>query len=76
MAVIPMGTANDFATSIGLPEDPWEALQLCTMDTAQPIDVGLVNDKVRCRSQSRLFVHHLYHSVSPLLDQGVMNVHP
>lgn len=47
MAVIPMGTANDFATSIGLPEDPWEALQLCTMDTAQPIDVGLVNDKVR-----------------------------
>ncbi|DBA94999.1 TPA: hypothetical protein ACH3X1_002521 [Trebouxia sp. C0004] len=46
MAVIPMGTANDFATSIGLPEDPWEALQLCTMDTAQPIDVGLVNDKV------------------------------
>ena len=47
MAVIPLGTANDFATSIGLPEDPWEALQLCTMDTAQPIDVGLVNDKVR-----------------------------
>lgn len=46
MAVVPMGTANDFATSIGLPEDPWEALQLCTMDTAQPIDVGLVNDKV------------------------------
>ena len=46
MAVIPMGTANDFATSIGLPDDPWEALQLCTMDTAQPIDVGLVNDKV------------------------------
>ena len=46
MAVVPMGTANDFATSIGLPEDPWEALQLCTMDTAQPIDVGVVNDKV------------------------------
>ena len=46
MGVVPMGTAN-FATSIGLPEDPWEALQLCTMDTAQPIDVGVVNDKVR-----------------------------
>lgn len=48
VGVVPMGTANDFATSIGLPEDPWEALQLCTMDTAQPIDVGLVNNKVRC----------------------------
>ncbi len=54
MAVIPMGTANDFATSIGLPEDPWEALQLCTMDTAQPIDVGLVNDKVRGTIQPQL----------------------
>ncbi len=54
MAVIPMGTANDFATSIGLPEDPWEALQLCTMDTAQPIDVGLVNDKVRGVIQPQL----------------------
>ncbi len=47
MAVIPMGTADDFATGTGLPEDPWEALQLCTMDTAQPIDVGLVKDNVR-----------------------------
>ena len=46
MAVVPMGTANDFATSLGLPEDPWEALQLCVLDTAHPIDVGQVNDKV------------------------------
>ena len=47
MAVVPMGTANDFATSLGLPEDPWEALQLCVLDTAHPIDVGQVNDKVQ-----------------------------
>lgn len=60
MAVIPMGTANDFATSIGLPEDPWEALQLCTMDTAQPIDVGLVNDKVRCRSVNHVSLFTIY----------------
>ena len=46
MAVVPMGTANDFATSLGLPEDPWEALQLCVLDTAHPIDVGQVNEKV------------------------------
>ena len=56
MGVVPMGTANDFATSIGLPEDPWEALQLCTMDTAQPIDVGVVNDKV-CWSLCLTFLH-------------------
>lgn len=47
MAVVPMGTANDFATSLGLPEDPWEALQLCVLDTAHPVDAGQVNDKVR-----------------------------
>ena len=47
MAVVPMGTANDFATAAGIPDDPWEALQLAVHDTAYPIDVGLVNDEVR-----------------------------
>ena len=46
LAVIPMGTANDFATAAGIPEDPWEALQLAVHDTAHPVDVGLVNDEV------------------------------
>jgi diacylglycerol kinase family enzyme len=46
IAVIPMGTANDFATAAGIPEDPWEALQLAVADTAYPIDVGMVNDEV------------------------------
>ena len=48
MAVIPMGTANDFATAAGIPTDPWEALELAVADTAYPIDVGLVNEEVRC----------------------------
>ena len=46
MAVIPMGTANDFATAANIPQDPWEALQLAVQDTASPIDVGLVNNQV------------------------------
>jgi len=46
MAVIPMGTANDFATAAGIPQDPWEALQLACTETAYPIDVGMVNDEV------------------------------
>ena len=46
MAIIPMGTANDFATGAGIPEDPWEALQLAVHETAYPVDVGLVNDQV------------------------------
>lgn len=47
MGVVPMGTANDFATAAGIPTDPWEALQLAVHDTAHPIDVGTVNDEVR-----------------------------
>lgn len=46
MAVIPMGTANDFATGAGIPQDPWEALQLAVHDTAHSVDVGLCNDQV------------------------------
>ena len=45
-----MGTANDFATAAGIPEDPWEALQLAVADTAYPIDVGMVNDEVKSHS--------------------------
>lgn len=46
LGIIPMGTANDFATGLGIPDDPWEALQLALHATANPVDVGLVNGKV------------------------------
>ena len=46
LGIVPMGTANDFATGLGIPEDAWEALQLAAHDTARPVDVGLVNDEV------------------------------
>lgn len=46
MAIIPMGTANDFATGAGIPQDPWEALQLAVHDTAHSVDVGLCNEQV------------------------------
>jgi lipid kinase YegS len=46
VAVIPYGTANDFATSCGIPVgDPLAALQLAAEGTATPIDVGKVNDR-------------------------------
>lgn len=47
MAIIPMGTANDFATGAGIPQDPWEALQLAVHDTAHSVDVGLCNEQVQ-----------------------------
>ena len=47
MAVIPFGTANDFATSIGVVEDNvLAALDLAVTGAATPIDVGKVNDRI------------------------------
>ena len=45
-AVVPLGTANDFATGLDIPQDPRDALLLATTDTACPIDIGICNNEV------------------------------
>ena len=46
MAVIPFGTANDFATGCGIPTgDPLAALRLAATAPARRIDVGKANDR-------------------------------
>ena len=44
LGVVPLGTANDFATGCGIPPDPEKALALCMDGDAIPIDVGKAND--------------------------------
>ncbi len=39
LAVVPLGTANDFATSAGLPDAPLEAMQLALDTPARPVDL-------------------------------------
>lgn len=44
VAVLPYGTANDFATACGIPkDDPLAALKLAIEGRATPIDIGQVN---------------------------------
>jgi len=43
--LVPLGTANDFATGCGIPRDPETALALCLEDEAVPIDVGKANER-------------------------------
>lgn len=43
LGVLPLGTANDFARTLGLPTDPAEAVGLITRTRPRPVDVGLVN---------------------------------
>ena len=46
LAILPMGTANDFARACSIPADqPLAALELAVNERAVPVDVGLVNNR-------------------------------
>jgi lipid kinase YegS len=46
LAILPMGTANDFARACSIPTEPaLAALELAVNEPAIPVDVGLVNDR-------------------------------
>jgi lipid kinase YegS len=44
LGVVPLGTANDFATGCGIPRDPEKALALCMKGQGIPIDIGKANE--------------------------------
>jgi lipid kinase YegS len=44
LGVVPLGTANDFATGCGIPRDPEEALAICMEGKGVPVDVGKANE--------------------------------
>ena len=46
LAILPSGTANDFAYYFGLPSDIKELMDIALGDVTSPADVGKVNDKV------------------------------
>ncbi len=43
LGVIPLGTANDFARTVGIPADPMKAAELIAAGKQQDIDLGEVN---------------------------------
>ncbi len=45
LAVLPLGTANDFATSVGIPHELINALRLALHGKAYPVDLGRVNEQ-------------------------------
>jgi lipid kinase YegS len=45
LGILPLGTANDFATSVGIPESLDKALQLAIVGKPTPIDIAQVNDE-------------------------------
>ena len=45
LAVLPLGTANDFARSLGVPADLDEAMSVALAGTVRYVDVGLMNER-------------------------------
>jgi diacylglycerol kinase (ATP) len=43
--LLPMGTANDLAANLGIPEDLNAAAQIIAAGKSRPMDVGLVNER-------------------------------
>ncbi|MEM6160877.1 lipid kinase YegS [Erwinia sp. P6884] len=43
LGILPLGTANDFATSAGIPEEMENALRLAIIGKATPVDLACVN---------------------------------
>jgi YegS/Rv2252/BmrU family lipid kinase len=44
LGVIPIGSGNDFAHNVGLPDDPHEAARCIIGDITRPIDAGIITD--------------------------------
>ena len=46
LGILPLGTANDLARTLGIPSDLKSALRVIAQGTIRSIDVGLVNDQM------------------------------
>jgi len=46
VGIIPLGTANDLARTLGIPEDPVEAVRIAATGRSETIDLGMVNGKL------------------------------
>lgn len=65
LGIVPLGTANDFATGCGIPRDPEKALALCMKGEGVPIDVGKANDRWFINAASSGFGAEISATTSP-----------
>jgi lipid kinase YegS len=69
LGIVPLGTANDFATGCGISRDPDKALALCMKGDAVPIDVGKANDHWFINAASSGFGAEITATTSPELKR-------
>src|SRR5213596_1845144 len=69
LGMMPLGTANDFATGCGIPRDPEQALALCMEGDGVPIDVGKANEHWFLNAASVGFGAQITATTSPELKR-------
>jgi len=69
LGIVPLGTANDFATACGIPSDPANALAPCVQGEGIPIDVGRANDYWFINAASSGFGAEITATTSPELKR-------
>ena len=69
LGIVPLGTANDFATACGIPRDSTKALALCLKGEGVPIDVGKANDQWFINAASSGFGAEITATTSPELKR-------
>ena len=52
LAILPGGTLNHFATDLGIPNEPTEALTLAVHGRSRPADAGMVNERLFLNTSS------------------------
>jgi lipid kinase YegS len=69
LGIVPLGTANDFATGCGIPRDPDKALALCVKGEAVPVDVGKANNHWFVNAATSGFAAEITATTSPELKR-------
>ena len=65
IGIIPLGTGNDFAAALGIPEDVDGALDCLTRDHQVRVDVGVLNDRVFVNVSAGGFIGEVSEAVTP-----------
>ncbi len=65
--LIPLGTGNDFADALGLPEDVSEAINLLLEERTIQVDVGMLNDRHFINVSAGGFIAEVSSAVNPQL---------
>jgi diacylglycerol kinase (ATP) len=67
VGVIPLGTGNDFAAALALPDDVDGALDVLLRGRVRPVDIGEVNGRVFVNASAGGFLAEVSESVDPAL---------